>query len=116
MAEIPLALLERRQRVALAEFEVAAVAFERVDRVVLDQFEGASLLVFEFRELHHLHQVFLDVDHQVETVADHDAVGLDVRRDLRHVGLGPRRCAREEQRYCKKSFHRCLNSFISSDT
>lgn len=95
---------------------MAAVAFERVDRMLLVEFDGASRLVLEFGELHHLHQVFLDVDHQVETVADHDAVGLDVRRDLRHVGLGPRRCAREEQRYCKKSFHRCLNSFISSDT
>ena len=114
-SEVPLALLERRQRVALAQPEVASVAFERVDRVVLDQFEGTSLLVFEFRELHHLHQILVHLDRQVEPVADHDAVRLDARRDRRCV-LRPDGRARKEQCYCKKSFHRCLNSFNSSAT
>ena len=86
-AEVPFTLFERRQRVAFAQFEVAAVAFERVDRVFLVQFDGTSRLVLELGKLHHLHQILVHVDHQVEPVADQDAVGRYVRRYGRNVGL-----------------------------
>ena len=78
---------------------MAAVAFERVDRMLLVEFDGASRLVLEFGELHHLHQILVHLDRQVEPVADHDAVRLDARRDRRCV-LRPDGRARKEQCYC----------------
>ena len=113
-AEVVLAFVEGRQPVTLAQFQVASVAFERIHRAALHQFDLAVAGV-EFGEFHHLHQVFFHVDDVVEAVADHDAVGFDTRRDGGRV-LRPGCEGREEKRYCKESFHRCLNSFISSAT
>ena len=113
-AEVVLAFVESRQPVALAQFQPASVAFERVHGAVFDQFDLAVAGV-ELGELHHLHQVFFHVDDVVEAVADQDAVGLDARRDGGRV-LRPGGEGREKKRYCKESFHRCLNSFISSAT
>ena len=113
-AEVVLAFVESRQPVTLAQFQVASVAFERIHGAVFDQFDLAVAGV-ELGELHHLHQVFFHVDDVVEAVADQDAVGFDARRDGGRV-LRPGGEGREKKRYCKESFHRCLNSFINSAT
>ena len=113
-AEVVFALVECGQPVALAQFEPPAVAFERVDRAVLDQLDLAVAGV-EYGEFHDLHQILLHVDDVIEAVADHNAVGFYARRDRgRLLRLG--RESREKKRYCKESFHRCLNSFINSAT
>ncbi len=113
-AEVVFAFVEGGQPVTLAQFQPPAVAFERVDRAVFDQFDLAVAGV-EHGELHDLHQVLLHVDDVIEAVADHDAVGFDARRDRGRL-LRPGRESREKKRYCKESFHRCLNSFINSAT
>ena len=118
-------LEDKGVRVLNSEAELAAVAFERIDGAALDEFD-LSVAGFEDREVDHLHEILFDVDHIVEPVADHDAVGFDVRRDDGHLLLGPGREDRSQEkprqeqnaarRYGKVSFHRCLKSFISSAT
>ena len=113
-----MSLVEGGQAVALAELQVASVALERIDRQALDQFD-LPLRVLELGELDYLHQILLDVDDVVEPVADQDAVGLDPGRHHGNL-LRPGGEGREKQdagQGCSKvSFHRCLNSFISSAT
>ena len=99
---------------ALAQFEPPAVALGCVGRAVLDQL-GLAVAGVEYGEFHDLHQILLHVDDVIEAVADHNAVGFYARRDRGRL-LRPGRESREKKRYCKESFHRCLNSFINSAT
>ena len=88
-AEVVVPLLESSQPVALAELDAAAVALERVDRKLFDQLEMAVALVgLEEGECDRLHEVFFHLDDVVETVADHQAVGLDAGRDDGLLGVG----------------------------
>ncbi len=96
-AEVVTALVEGREAVALAQLQAAAVAFERIDRQALDHLDLA-VPVLELRELHHLHEVLLHVDHQIEAVADQNAVGFGVRRDRRRVLRRGRHAGQQEER------------------
>ena len=81
----------------VAQLQAAAVAFERIDRQALDHLDLA-VPVLELRELHHLHEVLLHVDHQIEAVADQNAVGFGVRRDRRRVLRRGRHAGQQEER------------------
>ena len=82
--------------------------------IPFDQFDLAVAGV-EHGEFHDLNQILLHVDDVIEAVTDHNAVGFYACRDRGRL-LRPGRESREKKRYCKESFHRCLNSFINSAT